>query len=1053
MNGFELATTLSPRSKPYPLGANQNNQVPVPTEPPAPSRQKQKPQNTDFQSTSKLPVSTADSLASDYLKASWFIAGNGDLLFAKWLLMRCDGIGDVTTLQSAATLQRMFALFKIQRKLRLELSWGSKREETENENEVEIEEEDPETNAEEPWWPVEEIVEQVQNVLRASRLELNKQQKEAERLNRKIKGTLERVVVAEIVENATELLLSRATCGHETLLRRWINFLKHEDGLSSGNKVEENAFQTNTVNNATSVSLQKSKKRKQKAQLRKNKWKAAEETACEQVETFLTFLTESTQVEPLVEATVTVIPSETEKMWSLELYRIVELSRIEPEEEERRLCIALDIQNILRQEVSKWRQCDVVLFGSSLTQYGSQSSDLDMCLLPNGRRNVTLTDPLNEKRIDLKDKHQLGTDSEEAIEFQDLYEVVQNSIKNHTQTLNQMDRSGKNDDKSAKQRRQLEFFLNQLCLLRNAIIAKLTKLPGVEKLSNGLKTKSAHVKSVIAASRRRRDDLYLLRAILQRAGNCEIRNVIAGARIPIIRFLHTRSGRDYECDLCLENVLATRNTPLLRAYASFDGRARALGIAVKYWAKQRGINDASTGCLSSYSFVLLSIFYLQVMHVLPNLQDPDLLESANIHPDYYNDINIAFCDDRALAQAFHQRASATDSSNVSLATLLVGFFKFYATEFDFAKHVVTVRSPKTPALKIEQWDRRKAKTWRISIQDPLEVGRDLGCVLQFKGQEKIIHEFRRAHKMLIQGESFSDKVFASENLLKGSGKQKPKNKDASPKNEEKTHADKGMRSYVLLLRSADEELTKEKIELLFKTFKKSFRVGTVVKKRACGSATNPSDEAGSKNAWWEVELLTSSPSCPRALALRTRIDWNVADGRMGRVWLHHQASFATPPCEKCFSPKHTSNNCLFDDSDDKGAGAGDRGEPRTDHNVAERDRHVLRLTLDDRKFTARSQQNNRRKKQHQLEGPPHDIKSKQQFKRSTDSAKRKVARENKTMESQQIAKAPAVWRLKATASMKPSLAQRGECESENAGKATRKTKRWQRRVIHEKSSS
>ncbi|KAL3657945.1 hypothetical protein V7S43_017150 [Phytophthora oleae] len=1072
------AVTVPPRARFRQQNPHQNKKTTYDTKVQSPSSQrKQKPQNERPKSTPKVTVNDTERTSSslgDYREAPWFKAGEGDLVYAQWLLGRCSGVGDGTTPQSEAGTTRMFALYKIQRRLRRELALGSRREVSSTEEgeddaeeqgaeaEAEVEAEaEAEAEAEELLWSVQDIVPQVGAVLQASRRELAKQQREADKNNMKLEGAMEKIVVAEVVDNATELILSRATSEHEELLRCWVETLQEEVQVEEEEK--EYVPEVSPEVQEETEGVKSKKKEKKKMRMKKNKAKVAEETACEQVQSFLTFLKESAETKTPTEATA--MPTEAEKLWTSELQRIVELSSIEPEEEERRLRVARDIQTVLRREVSKWRHCEVILFGSSLTHYGSRNSDLDMCLLPNGR-SVGKTVPPKEmigKRqlqhlIDGKtgDNGQApSSDAEVAEQLRDLRAQVQKSIEKLTQALNTLDRSGKNGDKQIKQRHQLEFFETQMRLLRNAIVDKLTTLSGVAEPRDGANGtgKSAHLKTVIAASRRRSDDLYLLRAILQRAAKCEVRHVIAGARVPIIRFLHTRSGREYECDLCFENVLATRNTPLLRAYAAFDDRARALGLAVKHWAKQRGISDASMGFLSSYSFVLLSIFYLQVVHVLPNLQNPRLLESADILPDYYNDINIAFCEDRGVAQAFHARTSGGGSADKSLTALLVGFFEFYATQFDFAKRVVTVRAPETPALKLAQWGSRKAKTWRISIQDPLETERDLGCVLQFKGQERIIRELRRAHEMLTRGESFSNDVCAVEKPGKpGKGKQRTKyeaakspkqaNEDAPSEESKDTQeqAEKVKRSYVMVLRSADEELTKETIETLFKDFHKSFRVCRVEE----ASTPDPAEEGASKNKRWEVEVQTQALNCPRTLSQRTRIDWKAADGRVGRVWVHHQALFATPPCHKCLSPEHTTGTCHPEDvdgDDDDGAGAGDRGEPRPDLKIPQKNirRHVLRLTLGGDRPSASAKKADRRRKQQNGDSANHNGKRNS-----------RLASGKKELRGDKKSEAAVVRRVETVDVVKSSSIVRIEGDADNSNK-TQKKKRQQR--VHRKRSN
>lgn len=92
------------------------------------------------------------------------------------------------------------------------------------------------------------------------------------------------------------------------------------------------------------------------------------------------------------------------------------------------------------------------------------------------------------------------------------------------------------------------------------------------------------------------------------------------ARIPIVMFKMADSG--LECDLCVENVLAQRNTSLLRAYANADDRVRVLAFVLKQFVKRRRMNCAAESTLSSYGYLLMLIHYLQRQDppVLPVLQ-------------------------------------------------------------------------------------------------------------------------------------------------------------------------------------------------------------------------------------------------------------------------------------------------------------------------------------------------------------------------------------------------------------------------------------------------
>lgn len=86
------------------------------------------------------------------------------------------------------------------------------------------------------------------------------------------------------------------------------------------------------------------------------------------------------------------------------------------------------------------------------------------------------------------------------------------------------------------------------------------------------------------------------------------------ARIPIVIFKDPISGLD--CDISFNNPLAIRNTLLLASYSAIDIRVRELAFIIKYWAKQRYINNPQDGTLSSYGYILCLIHFLQVLFLL-----------------------------------------------------------------------------------------------------------------------------------------------------------------------------------------------------------------------------------------------------------------------------------------------------------------------------------------------------------------------------------------------------------------------------------------------------
>ncbi|KAG7398487.1 Zinc finger, CCHC domain-containing protein [Phytophthora boehmeriae] len=248
------------------------------------------------------------------------------------------------------------------------------------------------------------------------------------------------------------------------------------------------------------------------------------------------------------------------------------------------------------------------------------------------------------------------------------------------------------------------------------------------------------------------------------------------ARIPIVMFVSRASG--IECDLCVENRLAQRNTSLLRAYASADPRVRTLAYVVKRFVKQRRMNCAAEGTLSSYGYLLLLIHYLQrqnppVLPVLqalpPNWPDepqekmPSVLchgPSEELDPsaanDGHNGIETYFYDPFAFREPKDKLAVLHEycgRNTQSVGELLLGFLRYFGLQFDATRDVVSIRCK--DAGTVTKDEKRHSCQWRfttrLSIEDPFEVGYDVAHVLKGSRDKYIRQQFVRAYVMLMDG--------------------------------------------------------------------------------------------------------------------------------------------------------------------------------------------------------------------------------------------------------------------------------------------------------------
>eukprot|EP00924_Labyrinthula_sp_SR-Ha-C_P004417 augustus_masked-scaffold_89-processed-gene-0.1-mRNA-1 protein AED:0.49 eAED:0.51 QI:0/-1/0/1/-1/1/1/0/652 len=213
------------------------------------------------------------------------------------------------------------------------------------------------------------------------------------------------------------------------------------------------------------------------------------------------------------------------------------------------------------------------------------------------------------------------------------------------------------------------------------------------------------------------------------------------ARIPILRFV----AHELEIDVCVNNELAIRNTKLLEVYAKCNSKLVQMAHIVKFWAKNRGINNPARHTLPSYGYILMIIYFLQRMTppMLPNLQEQALsfavapVSTKGNHEKYFD---TTFLED------------PIDFSNVAagikLKDLLVGFFWFYSLGFDASRIVVSIR---TNGMVLKE-DKAVSDGWeikdRLSIEDPFEISYDVAHVLSERGWGTMKMEFLRAFTIL-----------------------------------------------------------------------------------------------------------------------------------------------------------------------------------------------------------------------------------------------------------------------------------------------------------------
>ncbi|SBT79226.1 conserved Plasmodium protein, unknown function [Plasmodium malariae] len=263
------------------------------------------------------------------------------------------------------------------------------------------------------------------------------------------------------------------------------------------------------------------------------------------------------------------------------------------------------------------------------------------------------------------------------------------------------------------------------------------------------------------------------------------------AKVPIIHFYCKCYKNSFELsfDISINNILAVINSKLIQKYVSIDKRLQIMGIALKYWSKNRNINDRSKGFLSSFSLILMLIHFLQYVvepKILPSLQDISF--KRNEKPFYVMGVDCKFCQDEAVIREELKRMnncnsyssydncasdrysySGSNSNNknnscndfdVDISTLLIEFFKFYG--YKYKSGIIAIRDINDYYQNFQAL--KNYESYFLFVDNPFEVGKDVANVLP-QNYKTIVNEMKRAYKILKNNGSWKDVCSSSDNLI------------------------------------------------------------------------------------------------------------------------------------------------------------------------------------------------------------------------------------------------------------------------------------------------
>ena len=227
---------------------------------------------------------------------------------------------------------------------------------------------------------------------------------------------------------------------------------------------------------------------------------------------------------------------------------------------------------------------------------------------------------------------------------------------------------------------------------------------------------------------------------------------IPRARIPVIKGRDLHADSPYSADgsmhfdICFLNDIAVANSSLLGEYSKIDRRVRELMLTVKSFVKSRKVGSAAESTYSSYTWMALTIFYLQCIEFVPNLQSRELMKAVGFVLDPQNNpahrvngLETAFLSaDEVLSSGQWQMNDRV--KDLSVSHLFCGFLVFYAKVFPRDLCAASIRRGRCDLQKTAF--SRSSRLWRTCIEDPFETynshfPHDLGMHADERGQQRI----------------------------------------------------------------------------------------------------------------------------------------------------------------------------------------------------------------------------------------------------------------------------------------------------------------------------
>ncbi|SOV79406.1 nucleotidyltransferase, putative [Plasmodium sp. gorilla clade G3] len=164
---------------------------------------------------------------------------------------------------------------------------------------------------------------------------------------------------------------------------------------------------------------------------------------------------------------------------------------------------------------------------------------------------------------------------------------------------------------------------------------------------------------------------------------------IIKASVPIAKIYKEETNI---CDISINNTVAIVNTKFVSSICNIDERVTIINRIIKYWAKQKNINNRSQGTFSSYALFLLTYYFFQNINnpLLPSYKsiEKENAESFDINSEYFflqDHVEMPFYTN---IEDIRNKFPNLQKNKEDVSKLLYGFFEFYSN--DICKNGITL---------------------------------------------------------------------------------------------------------------------------------------------------------------------------------------------------------------------------------------------------------------------------------------------------------------------------------------------------------------------------